>query len=309
MSEDEAVLELPDFDPKVTRRAVRRGVLRTASVVLAALLVAGLAAAGLAFVQQRGDRGERMRDILGTAFKIYNPAYEVAVDTCCETTPLSMSFTIRASQIRAARGFTENGGSTHTITQNFFGRVGRLPLGNYANTTLSTNLANVGTDLQRKENIRKVLARLPDGLNALAVIEFATPARTAELTAFTRDFDLCPRKVVYERRPGSVPITWGMTTWDRAPMPEETTSCADDMKNDLEGFRAWSRLLRDHDDANLRHFDLSLARLRKAANDGLAYAVVEDLASVKELRKVIEDPRVRTVRLADVAFDLEDHRG
>lgn len=308
MSEDESVLELPDFDPRATRRAVRRGVLRTASVVLAVLLVVGLAAVGMAFVQQRGDRGERMTDVLGTAFKIYNPAYQIDWETCCETTPLSMSFTVRASQIRAARGFSESGGSTHTITQDFFGRVGRLPLGNYANTTLSTNLADVGTDLQRKEDIRKVLARLPDGLNALAVIEFATPARTEELAAFTRDFGLCPQKVVYERRPGSVPITWGTTTWDRAPMPEGLTSCADEIRSALEGFRAWSRLLRDHDDANLRHFDLSLARLRKAANDGLAYAVVDDLASVKELRKVIEDPRVRTVRLADVAFDLLDPR-
>ncbi|MFG3435937.1 hypothetical protein ACGF0J_01715 [Nonomuraea sp. NPDC047897] len=309
MNEDEAVLELPDFDPKVTRRAVRRGVFRTARVVLAVLLVLFLAAAGLTLVQKRGDRDERMKDVLGTAFKLYNPAYEVWTESCCDITPWSMGFTVIASQIRAGGGFTGNGGSAHTITQDFFGRVGRLPLGNYANTNLSTSLANVGTDLQRKEDIRKVLARLPDGLNALAVIEFATPARAEEVAAFSRDFGFCPQKVVYERRPGSVPITWGATTWDRAPMPEGTTSCADDMKHHLAGFRAWSGLLRDHDDANLRHFDLSLARLRKAANDGLAYAVVDNLVPVEDLRKVVEDPRVRTVRLADVAFDLQRPRG
>ncbi|MDF2710110.1 MAG: hypothetical protein K0R62_5762 [Nonomuraea muscovyensis] len=305
MSEDEAVLEMPDFDPKVTRRAVRRGVFRTASVVLAVLLTLLLAAGGLSLVQKRGERDQRMTDVLGTAFSIYNPAYEVQVESCCDLTPVSMGFTVTASQIRAVGGFTGTGGSTHTITQNFFGRVGRLPLGNYAGTTLSRNLADVGTDLQPKEDIRKVLARLPEGLSALAVIEFAEPAPPDRLIAFTRDFELCPQKVVYERRPGSNPITWGMTTWAWAPRPEGETTCADQLKNDLAGFRGWLGLLRDHDDANLRHFDLSLARLRKAANDGLAYAVVENLVSVKELRKVIEDPRVRTVRLADVAFDLQ----
>lgn len=306
MSEQEPVLELPDFDPKATRRSVRRGVLRTASVVVAVLVVLALAATlGSAAVQLRGDRETRMTDVLGTAFKIYNPGYQVAVQESGQTTPLTMSFTVTAAEVRATGGFRSGSGGTYTVTQDFFGRVGRLPLGNYANTTLSTMLANVGTTLQRKEDIRKVLARLPEGLNALAVVEFAKPLTTEQLVGFGREFGTCPDKVVYERRPGSIPITWDSTTWDRAPLREGGTTCYETPTEYLEDLRAWVGLLRDHDDANLRHFDLSLARLRKAADEGLAYAYVDSIATVEDLRKLIEDPRVRTVRLADVAFDLE----
>ncbi|MEU8385428.1 hypothetical protein [Streptosporangium sp. NPDC048865] len=55
----------------------------------------------------------------------------------------------------------------------------------------------------------------------------------------------------------------------------------------LASFRRWVGILEDHDDDNLRDFDLSLARLRKAAHDGLAYASVDSLATIGELRKII----------------------
>lgn len=61
--------------------------------------------------------------------------------------------------MRALGGFVAGyGGVEHVITQDFFGHVGRLPLGNDANTTLSTALGNVGTGNQPKQASRKVLA-------------------------------------------------------------------------------------------------------------------------------------------------------
>ncbi|TYB58365.1 hypothetical protein FXF51_37585 [Nonomuraea sp. PA05] len=294
--------EMPDFDPKLTRKAVRRGLLRTTSSVLAVLLALALVATlGSSLVQQRGDRERRMMDVLGTAFKLYNPAYTVTVGDCCETTPWSMSFQASASPLRAIGGFWPTGGGTYTISQDFFGRVGRLPLGSTAGTRLSISLFDVGGTLAPKEQVRKVLARLPDGLNALAVVEFAAPLKEAELKGFLDQNRTCADKVVYERRTGSLPITWGDITWDRGEFAEGKQGCG----VGLDNFRTWVGLLREHDDANLRRFDLSLNRLRKAAGDGLAYAYVDQLASVAELRKLIEDPRVRTVRLADVTFDLD----
>ncbi|MET7461522.1 hypothetical protein [Nonomuraea sp. NPDC005501] len=307
MNEDEPLLELPDFDPRATRRSVRRGIVRTATVVLAVLVAVVLVATlGSAAVQKRGDRERRMWDVLGTAFKIYNPAYAIDVVGCCETTPWSMSLTVGARQRRAQGGFEGGDGGFYTITQDFFGRVGRLPLGNYANTRLSTSLANVGTRLQSKEGVRTVLARLPEDLNAMAVIEFAKPMTPAEFGAFGHG---CDGRVVYERRPGSVPITWGSTTYDRAfPDEDMDLPCEKEPAQELEHFRRWVAMLHDYDEANLRRFDLSLARLRKVAADGLVYAYVDEMVTVKDLRKLIEDPRVRTVRLADVAFDLERAR-
>nr|WP_235854691.1 hypothetical protein [Nonomuraea aridisoli] len=99
----------------------------------------------------------------------------------------------------------------------------------------------------------------------------------------------------------ALPITWGTGTWDRGELAEGKEGCGVELGN----FREWAGLLRDHDDANLRRFDLSLDRLRTAARDGLAYAYVADLVAIEKLRRILEDPRVRTVRLADVAFDLD----
>ncbi|MEV0379924.1 hypothetical protein [Nonomuraea sp. NPDC050643] len=301
MSDDFPEMDMPDFDPKLARRAVRRGLLRTTSYVLAVLLTLVLVATvGSTLVQERGGRERRMMDVLGTAFKLYNPGYTVATGECCETTPLSMSFKVSAIPVEPAAERSSSH-DTFTISQSFFGRVGHLPLGNTANTRLSISLYSVGGTLAQKEEVRKVLARLPDRLMALAVVEFAAPLKEPELKGFLEQYKTCADKVVYERRTGSVPITWGEITWDRGAFNEGKDGCGVGLAN----FRSWVSLLRDHDDANLRSFDLSLARLRKAAGDGLAYAYVDQLQTIEELRTLIEDPRVRTVRLADVAFDLD----
>ncbi|GAA3526409.1 hypothetical protein GCM10022419_001390 [Nonomuraea rosea] len=294
--------EMPDFDPKVTRKAVRRGLFRTTFSALAIILVLVLAATfGSALAQQRGDREQRMMDVLGTAFKLYNPAYTVTTGECCETTPVSMSFEAFAAPLRAAGGFYPVGSDTYTISQDFFGRVGHLPMGSTANTRLAIALYDVGGTLAPKEDVRKVLASLPEGLNALAVVEFATPLAAAGLKAFLEQNESCAAKVVYERRTGSLPITWGDTTWDRGKFAEGKEPCGVGLGN----FRSWVAKLRGYDNANLRRFDLSLSRLRKAAGDGLAYAYVDSRVSVKRLRELIEDPRVRTIRLADATFDLD----
>ncbi|MBT2224593.1 hypothetical protein [Nonomuraea sp. NEAU-A123] len=313
MTEDD-LLPMPDFDPKATRRAVRRGLTRTVIIVLAVLVVLVLVATvGSSLIQQRGDRERRMTDVLGTAFKIYNPAYDIGVMDSGITTPLSMSFTVNVSPMRATGGYVGGyGGVEHVITQDFFGHVGRLPLGSGANTTLSTALANVSTGNQPKQDSRKVLARLPVRLNALSVIEFVKPLTAEELAAFTARYKTHADKVVYERRPRSIPITWGrMTTWDPRPETDDTTKIItaigpdEAIKLDLADFRRWVGILKDYDDDNLHDFDLSLARLRKAANDGLAYAYVDSGTKIGELRKIIEDPLVQTVRVADVTYDLE----
>ncbi|TDD20707.1 hypothetical protein [Nonomuraea diastatica] len=303
---------MPDFDLKVTRNAVRRGVFRTAAIVLTVLVL--LAAAvmwGSALVQTRGDREQRMVAVLGTAFKIYSPAYAVSVEACCETTPVSMSMEVNAAPLRPAGDFWPAGGAAYTISQDLFGRVGRLPLGSTANTRLSTALYDVGTTLAPKEEVRRVLDRLPGDLRALAVVEFATPLTESAMNAFVKRHGTCADRVAYERRPGALPITWGFDYWgDPRRNPGSAGKKGGDMTEEscgggLRDFRSWAGLLREHDDANLRAFDLSLDRLRRAADGGLAHAYVDQLSSIEKLRGILKDPHVRTVRLADVAFDLD----
>ncbi|MCF6471000.1 hypothetical protein FAF44_21745 [Nonomuraea sp. MG754425] len=298
--------DLPDFDDKRTRRAVRRGLFRTVAIVLAVLALLAVAATeGSSLVQTRGDREHRMQAVLGTAVKIYNPAYTVTIDTCCRTTPVSMSFDMAARPIGPV-GAWPAGSESYTISQDFFGRVGRLPLGHTANTRLSQSLFDVGTTLAAKDEVRAVLARLPADLSALAVVEFEQPLGEADLKAFVKRYRTCAERVVYERRPGSLPITWGDDYWTDALEPGKGGDATDRVCGGrLPQFREWVGLLRDHDDANLRSFDLSLDRLRKAAAAGLAHGFVDQLNSVGDLRELLKDPRVRTIRLAGVAFDLD----
>ncbi|MGW4961086.1 hypothetical protein ACWEPL_28030 [Nonomuraea sp. NPDC004186] len=301
--------DLPDFDPKRTRRAVRRGLFRTVAIVLAVLALLAVAATeGSSLVQTRGDREQRMQAVLGTAFQIYNPAYAVTIGSCCQTTPVSMSFEVAARPLGPV-GAWPVGSESYTLSQDFFGRVGRLPLGHTANTRLSQSLFDLGTTLTTKDEVRAVLARLPADLSALAVVEFEQPLGEAELKAFVKQYGTCAERVVYERRPGSLPITWSFDYWaDATDLGKGGDMTDEACGGSLPRFRKWTGLLRDHDNANLRSFDLSLDRLRKAASAGLAYGYVDQLSSVRELRELIKDPKVRTIRLAGVAFDLDRAR-
>ncbi|MEU7987446.1 hypothetical protein AB0B56_21510 [Streptosporangium canum] len=302
--------ELPDFDLKRTRRAVRRGVVRTALVTLSALLVVALTATvGSAWIQKRGDRERRMRDVLGTAMQVANPEYRIAFGET-GASPLSLSLEARISPVRAVGGFSAGSFTSKRdqITQDFFGRVHTPPLGHGNTTPLTYALINVRTGNQPKADMRKVLARLPQDMNALAVVEFTEPMTSAQLVSFARQYHGCPESVVYEERPRSTPITWETTMRpSRMDLPK-SGMCSDSPPETLEGFRGWVGMLREHDEPNLRRFGLDLARLRKAAGEGRAYAYVDSLATISSLRELIEDPRVATVRVADIAFDLEQPR-
>jgi hypothetical protein len=306
---------MPEFNPKRTRRAVRRGIVRTASTVIAVLLAAVLVLTlGSRWIQERGDRERRMVSVLGTALQIANPGYLIKETSCCETSPLSMGFTVGVSPLRAHGGSFAGGvfaEQPFTVEQDFFGRAMSPPFGYATETTLTYGLYNVRTGNQPKEQSRRVLARLPGDMNALSVVEFAKPMTDGEAVAFAEQYDGFPDLVVYEDRPRATPITWGPWTLGQVPVPGRPEPAggmigsAERFTEGLREFRAWVTSLREYDDANLRRFGMDLARLRKASSAGLAYAYVSQLTPVKELRKIIEDPRVRTIRVADVAYDLD----
>ncbi|GII80726.1 hypothetical protein Sru01_57080 [Sphaerisporangium rufum] len=303
-------LEIPDFDPKRTRRAVRMGVVRTALTVLVLLLViALLATVGSGWIQRRGDRDRRMYEVLGTALQIANPGYRIQLGEI-STAPLSMSLKVGISPVRAVGGFTFTAGPEFAdrkdeITQDFFGRVQHPPLGHDTETSLTYDLYDIGTGNGPKKEMREVLARLPQTMAALAVVEFATPMTSTELLAFARQYGECPDIVVYEKRPRATPITGSIMTRPASMDPPKATDCRDTPPETLEGFRGWVGMLREHDEHNLRQFGLDLARLRKAAAEGKAYAFVDPISRIRDLRKMIEDPRVTTIRVSDIAFDLD----
>jgi hypothetical protein len=87
--------------------------------------------------------------------------------------------------------------------------------------------------------------------------------------------------------------------------PLRSGLCADLIPHDLDNFRAWVSSLRDHDEINLRKFGLDLSRLRAAATAGKTYGYADRLLTVDQARKLIENPQVKTIRVADVAYDLD----
>ncbi|MFI6900133.1 hypothetical protein ACIBKY_02670 [Nonomuraea sp. NPDC050394] len=299
-------LDLPDFDPKATRKAVRRGLVKTASLVLAGLLALTLVlVVAPILVQKSGGRVDRIHDVYGTAFKMYNPSYRIELGECCDTTPWSASLPLTASQLRAYGGFYGKAEVPYKITTNLFGGLEHLPLGNEANTAVATALSRVGHKSPiDKDEARRILAELPKGMRVLALVEFNRPATAEQLVAFGKAYDGCPEKIVYEARPGSVPITFGSGLWDRTPVRPESGWCHENPSGILAEFRSWDKILQDSDAADLRAFDLTLERVRKAAKDGLAYAYLDQGVPVDRLRKLLEDPRVRAVGLIDATFDI-----
>ncbi|GAA2380776.1 hypothetical protein [Nonomuraea africana] len=287
---------IPEFDPKRTRRAVRLGILRTATAVLAVLLVVSLAVVfGSRLIQERGNRERRMVDVLGTALQVANPGYVIGEKECCDISLTGMSFSVHVSPLQARGGFFAGAAvQTLRVEQDFFGRVQSPPLGYATETRLTYGLYDVGTGNQPKQDMRQVLARLPEGLTALTVVELSRPLKETEFAAFRKRTDLYPERVVYENRPRSTPITWSA----------HQIGAAFDQDDNLASFRAWVASLRAHDEHNLRQFGLDLARLKKSAADGLTYAFVTS-RTVGDLRKLIDDPDIKTIRVADVTYDLE----
>ncbi|MEV4061636.1 hypothetical protein [Nonomuraea dietziae] len=81
-----------------------------------------------------------------------------------------------------------------------------------------------------------------------------------------------------------------------------TYQCETEPEAALAEFRRWVRLLDDGEDLGV--FELNYEWLIDAAGEGVVHGLVVDRWKLADLRKLLDDPEVRTVHLADVAFDL-----
>ncbi|MGA4995084.1 hypothetical protein [Nonomuraea bangladeshensis] len=147
--------------------------------------------------------------------------------------------------------------------------------------------------------------RLPESMYALVVVEFAEPLGEREFSAFAQRHGRVPPEIAIYRA-GGTPISWRLDTrLPDAPQGDVPKLAAAELsRNGLAGFRRWVGGLRDHDAVSLEKFGLRLELLRESAADGLAYAYVTQHACVADLRALIDDPQIRTIRPADVAYDL-----
>jgi hypothetical protein len=146
-------------------------------------------------------------------------------------------------------------------------------------------------------------------------VEFADPMTTERLVAFNRRHRICGgADVSYIYSPSyyddsSDPASLNAVVWNRDMTDDNiradlTYQCETEPEAAMEEFRRWVGLLDEWDDFSA--FELSYEWLAGAAEEGVVHGLVVDRWELAGLRKLLDDPEVRTVHLTDVAFDLGD---
>ncbi|MFI6508097.1 hypothetical protein ACIBCT_10870 [Streptosporangium sp. NPDC050855] len=168
-----------------------------------------------------------------------------------------------------------------------------------------------------KEEARKIIRKLPQTLDALAVVDFTHAMTTEQLIAFNRRHELCGGADIsyvyslgYYDDSSDDPET-SEVVWNRDLSEEHTVippqyQCETEPQIALAAFRRWVGLLDENDD--LSEFDLYDWWLAGVAEQGVVYGLVVDRWKLPDLLPLLDDPKVRTITLADVAFDLGEIR-
>ncbi|MEV0349588.1 hypothetical protein AB0H88_27770 [Nonomuraea sp. NPDC050680] len=252
----------------------------------------------------------RIGEVYGTAARIANPDKRLSYGYGNGPRLLEASYTLRGEPRRAgpSAGWTD-----HEIVENLFGGV-RAP--SLAGPTGSLKDAIDFMDPDSavdKEAVRKTIDGLPQTLAAVAVVEFAHPMATERLVAFNRRHTLCGGTgVSYIYAPSyyddsDEPASLNAVVWNRDMTKDQaltdlTYQCETEPEAALAEFRRWVGLLDEGDD--FREFELTYGWLADTAEEGVVYGLVVDRWKLADLRKLLDDLEVGTVRLTDVSFDL-----
>jgi hypothetical protein len=259
-----------------------------------------------------GANGERTALVYGTAARVTNPDKRLTYGYSDGGGLLETTYTLRGEPRRA--GPSEDR-TKYEITEDLFGAVrASSPDGPFSSLADTINLVDVelGVDRQLTEKAKKTIAGLPQTLRAVAVVEFTHSMTTEQLVAFDRRHELCGGEDVsyiyspyyYDDSSGDPPLS--AVVWNRDMTKKHwedlTYQCGTEPEAALAEFRRWVGLLDEGDD--LEEFELSHGSLTGTAEKGVVYGLVVDGWKLADLRELLDDPEVRTVSLADVAFAL-----
>ncbi|MEU8379501.1 hypothetical protein [Streptosporangium sp. NPDC048865] len=250
--------------------------------------------------------------VYSTAARVTNPDKRLTYGYSDGGGLLGTTYTLQGEPRRAGPG---EGSAEYEITEDLFGTV-RAPSLDGPSSNLARTIdrldAEPGVDKQLTEEARKTIDALPQTLRAVAVLEFTRSMTAERLVAFNRRHELCGGTDVsyiyspynYDDSSGDPPMS--AVVWNRDMTKEYredlTYECETEPGAALAEFRKWVGLLKEGDD--LEEFELSRGRLAGTAEEGVVYGLVIDGWKLADLRKLLDDPEVRKVDLADVAFDL-----
>ncbi|MFC7722386.1 hypothetical protein [Nonomuraea recticatena] len=168
-------------------------------------------------------------------------------------------------------------------------------------------------DAESTERARKTIDGLPQTLDAVAVVQFSRSMTTERLVTFNRRHKICGGADVsyiyspyYYDDSSSDPrvnaVVWNRDTTQQDSWTDVAYQCETEPEAALAEFRRWVGLLDDGEDLGV--FELNYEWLTEAVGEGVVHGLVVDRWKLADLRKLLDDPEVRTVHLADVAFDL-----
>jgi hypothetical protein len=311
--------ELPEFNERAARRAVRRGILRTAfsAVLLAflALIVLGVASH---FWQRHGDREERFQAVAGLGFLVANPGWEGDPSGCCNSDLTSLELFLDIWP----QGASPTGERTRAwLRLNLLGRVEQDSIPVLPETPADEALSRGSPD---KEATRELLAELPEPVRAMAIVELAEPMGASEFAALLRAHDVPSGEPELHNSPPVFlqdpypPVNDDAAVTDQGyvvklawpnPWIASSASGTEDRRvplaDPLTQFTAWAGMLRDGDNGNLERLNLPPADYIKGlAGNPQVHGFLLKRATVDRLQGLLDDPRIRSVNVADVAFDL-----
>ncbi|MEV4011612.1 hypothetical protein AB0J35_14005 [Nonomuraea angiospora] len=255
------------------------------------------------------DDDERMARVYGTAARVANPDKRLPEGQGDVGWLLNTTYTLYGEPRRAGAG---EGWKEYEIVPNLFGTV-RAPSLDGPSGSLGDAVSSVEPDTDiGSGDVRQTIDGLPQTLNAVAVVEFAQPMTSERLIAFNRKHKICggadvsyiyaPSYYDDSSGPRLNAVVWNRDMTEHSIREDFAYQCETEPEAALAEFRKWVGQLDEGDD--LSAFMLDYTWLDRAAKEGFVYGLVVDRWKLADLRKLLDDPEVRTVRLADVAFDL-----
>ncbi|MFF4616465.1 hypothetical protein [Nonomuraea jabiensis] len=258
---------------------------------------------------------ERTALVYGTAARVANPDKRLVDGHGDAGWLLNTTYTLKGEPRGAG---ASEGWKEYEIVPSLFGAVRAPSLAgpsgsfSYAISVLEADPEIVPAD------VRKSIDALPQTLDAVAVavVQFVQPMTSERLIAFNRTHKICGGRDVsyvyappwfeYDDSSNDPPlnaVVWNRDMTEGLIQGELNYQCEAEPEPALAEFRKWVGQLDEGDD--LSAFMLDYRWLDRAAGEGLVHGLVVDRWKLADVRKLLDDPEVRTVRLADVAFDID----
>lgn len=290
---------------------VARSLVKVLAVTAALFLVLSVADRVLRLFVDYDDG--RLALVYGTAARVANPDKRLLNGYSDGGGLRETTYTLWGEPRRAGPG---EGGKKYEIVENLFGTV-RAPSLDGPSGSLAGAIAAVEEDADVNEVLadkaRKTIDALPQTLDAVAVVEFADSMTAERLVAFNRKHRICGGadvSYIYSLSyydDSDDPPSMNSVVWNRDMIKDDvgddpTYQCETEPVAALAEFRRWVGQLNEGD--NLEEFGLDYDWLADGAEEGVVHGLVVDGWKLADLRKLLDDPEVRTVHLADVAFDL-----